>query len=60
MKPAPGEAGRGTGASSPGEPGYDGDVQVNVVGGEAEVDVEAKRRAMEEDPDADPGRGASP
>ena len=59
MKPRK-ETEGGTGAAGPGEPGYDGDVQVNVVGGEAEVDLEAKRRAMEADPDADPGREAQP
>lgn len=50
----------GTGTSGPGETGYDGGGQVNVVGGEAEIDLEAKRRAMEVDPGADPGRAASP
>jgi hypothetical protein len=53
-----GDADPGTGASGPGDPGYDGDTQVNVVGGEAEIDLEAKRRAMQADPDADPGRAA--
>ncbi len=48
----------GTGTSDPGEQGYDGGAQVNVVGGEAEIDLEARRRAMEADPDADPGRAA--
>ena len=50
----------GTGASGPGEAGYDGDAQVNVAGGEAEIDLEAKRRAIEVDRGADPGRAASP
>ncbi len=50
----------GTGASGPGEPGYDGSAQLNVVGGEADVDLEEKRRAMEADPDADPGAAAGP
>lgn len=44
----------GTGTSGPGDPGYDGQSQVNVVGGEAEIDLEDKARQMEMDPSADP------
>ncbi len=50
----------GTGASSPGEPGYEGDAQVNVVGGEAEIALEEKRRALEEEAGAEPDAGPTP
>lgn len=46
------------GTSGPGDPGYDGQAQVGVVGGEAEIDLEERRRAMEADPAADPGAAA--
>lgn len=48
----------GTGASSPGSPAYDGEVQVNVMGGEAELDLAERRRAVRADPSADPAAAA--
>lgn len=48
----------GTGASSPGSAAYDGDVQVNVMGGEAELDLAERRRAVRADPSTDPAAAA--
>lgn len=45
----------GTGASGPGEPGYSGESGVNEAGGEAEIDLEEKRRAVEQDPGSQSG-----
>jgi hypothetical protein len=58
---APGEddadANPGTGASGLGERAYDAESQVSGDDGEAAVDVEEKRSAMEHDPVAnDPAR----
>jgi hypothetical protein len=58
---APGEddvnANPGTGASGPGERAYDAESQVSGDDGEAAIDVEEKRSAMEHDPVAnDPAR----
>jgi ubiquinone biosynthesis protein len=50
----------GTGASSPGAPGYEGDAQVNVVGGEAEITLEEKRRALETEAGAEADAGSEP
>jgi hypothetical protein len=45
----------GTGASGPGDPGYEGRSGVDDDGGEAGVDLEASRRAVrEQGPEADP------
>ncbi len=47
----------GSGASGPGERAYDHESQVSGDGGEAAIDVEEKRSAMEHDPVAnDPAR----
>jgi hypothetical protein len=49
----------GTGASGPGERGYDTESQVSGDDGEAALDVEEKRSAMEHDPVAnDPANQA--
>ena len=49
----------GTGASGPGERAYDSESQVSGDEGEAAIDVEEKRSAMEHDPVAnDPANQA--
>jgi hypothetical protein len=49
----------GTGASGPGERAYDSESQVSGDDGEAALDVEEKRSAMEHDPVAnDPANQA--
>ncbi|CAN5550367.1 hypothetical protein BH18ACT1_BH18ACT1_13030 [soil metagenome] len=48
----------GSGASGPGEAGYSEESQVSGDGGEAAIDLEEKRAAVEADPAADPAQQA--